>query len=509
MQGSMLQCIVCRQTLASLVELQMHGKHHFQMRPSFYTCCVCLKTFDSKENLVSKLNSSGRTYYVCKPCYHGESPLYTCPQCSDKFASRAQLEAHAATHAPSSTVTSALSTAAAPGTAPQTFQCIKCQESFSTEYEIQLHVANHMLQEGTTHECKLCSKLFDSPARLQCHLIEHSFKKGAELHCGICRQVFATPAKIQAHALEHGVQGRRHACSQCNQQFFFSAELENHMLIYGHCAGSVSSDSSSSRYECRECSKMFASATALANHRKTHERRDTNVKCSLCIQTFSSVAKMQEHFLLAHTVDETESSPGKIKSRGYCCPHCKQQFASVESVQAHVKTHRTGGNKLSCPVCSKTFSQARNLTLHLRSHAGDKPYQCNVCQKRFSREENLRAHCKSHTSLSNLLVCPLCDRSFILKSEITEHLKTHFTATEEKSHQIQHTLKDLEAPIETVWNNGSDSLKSPEENRKADDAKVMPEINGSQSNSSSEPKASDQTFCETSQSLQIKTELVA
>lgn len=113
------------------------------------------------------------------------------------------------------------------------------------------------------------------------------------------------------------------------------------------------------RYECRECSKMFASATALANHRKTHERRDTNVKCSLCIQTFSSVAKMQEHFLLAHTVDETESSPGKIKSRGYCCPHCKQQFASVESVQAHVKTHRTGKweltEALSKKVCSFTF----------------------------------------------------------------------------------------------------------------------------------------------------------
>jgi len=231
-QGSMLQCIVCRQTLASVVELQMHGKHHYQMRPSFYTCCVCLKTFDSKENLVSKLNSSGRTYYVCKPCYHGESPLHTCSQCSEKFASKAQLDAHMATHSSPSAAASSKSTSLL--NTPQTYQCIKCQESFSTEYEIQLHVANHMLQEGTTHECKLCTLVFESPAKLQCHLIEHVYKNKGEIRCSVCGKLFGSAAEIQVHALEHGVQGRRHTCGQCSQRFFFSAELDNHVLIYNH-----------------------------------------------------------------------------------------------------------------------------------------------------------------------------------------------------------------------------------------------------------------------------------
>ncbi len=67
-----MQCIVCRQTLASMLELQMHGKHHFQSPAAFYTCCVCLQSFESKDNLVSKLNTSGRTYYVCRPCYSGD-----------------------------------------------------------------------------------------------------------------------------------------------------------------------------------------------------------------------------------------------------------------------------------------------------------------------------------------------------------------------------------------------------------------------------------------------------
>lgn len=231
----MLQCIVCRQTLASVVELQMHGKHHYQLRPSFYTCCVCLQTFQSKENLVSKLNASGRTYYVCKPCYHGESPLHTCSQCSEKFASKAQLDAHTATHALGGSSSSAAKASSALfGGAPQTFQCIKCQESFGTEYEIQLHVANHMLQEGTAHECKLCAQVLESPAKLQCHLIEHAYKGKAEIRCGVCGRVFGSAPEIQAHALEHGVEGRRHTCGQCSQRFFFSAELDNHVLIYNH-----------------------------------------------------------------------------------------------------------------------------------------------------------------------------------------------------------------------------------------------------------------------------------
>ena len=86
----------------------MHGRHHFQPRASFFTCCVCVKSFESKENLVSKLNSSGRTYYVCKPCYHGEAPLHTCSQCSEKFATAHMLETHMLTHKVSQEVTTRL-----------------------------------------------------------------------------------------------------------------------------------------------------------------------------------------------------------------------------------------------------------------------------------------------------------------------------------------------------------------------------------------------------------------
>ena len=241
LQGTTMQCIVCRQTLASMLELQMHGKHHFQSPAAFYTCCVCLQSFDSKENLVSKLNTSGRTYYVCKPCYHGDLPPAAAVAVTSSSSSLSQPHdamEYTRSHDPDCRCPSCvvkcenelLPTTTATPTNKKTFQCIKCQQSFATEYEIQMHVASHVMQEGNIHECKICNSIFDSPAKLQCHLIDHTFEsQGGEIRCYVCNMLFAHASAVQMHVLEHGISARRYSCTLCPQTFFFSAELQNHM----------------------------------------------------------------------------------------------------------------------------------------------------------------------------------------------------------------------------------------------------------------------------------------
>lgn len=316
-QGTSMQCIVCRQTLSSMLELQMHGKHHFQGTATYHTCCVCLKSFPSKENLISKLNTSGRSYYVCKPCYHGDGTAeYRCATCGVKFESQAQLDAHAAQH-------------------KKTYQCIKCQESFSTEYEIQMHVATHVMQEGNVHECRMCSSQFDSPAKLQAHLIEHTYENASEMRCVICQALFTQVSAIQMHVLEHGLSARQYSCSQCHQKFFFSAELQNHLL--SHIPATVSKTSQDLR--CPDCSAHFSNVVTLNTHRRTHDK--DVARCSICSTTFTNMAELQQHFFAVHVTEPGEHvAPVSDKVK-----RSSRVDTSLERPTSH-KANNTGQYKL-------------------------------------------------------------------------------------------------------------------------------------------------------------------
>ncbi|GFO07026.1 hypothetical protein PoB_003353100 [Plakobranchus ocellatus] len=566
--GSLVQCVICRQTLSSLTELQMHGRHHFRSRPTFFTCCVCLKSFESRENLVSKLNASGRTYYVCKPCYHGEAPLHTCSQCSEKFATAHLLEAHEQTHKQA------------------TFQCIKCQESFNSEREIQLHVASHVLTEGTHHECRLCGSVLDSPARLQTHLIQHSFV-GSDIVCHVCGKMFDSPQEIQVHALEHGAPYRKYACSRCAHKFFFSAELDNHKLIYNHgtfgtqgdaegdsntamnapvagmlslsskastssalplppsplpmsassllsspaalsmatLASYISSASSlgktpedgtsatpknfldgfsfsptgflvpsqtsqnllnsqlfsktpasllsppgtlfgepyplhlslplaspspvsplpslSATLQCPDCGKYFSTGTALANHRKTHWKKESNhaIRCSLCAATFPSATAMQEHFFTVHS-DSGRGEGDNRKKKSFKCMMCEKECSTLSALQNHILSHRTGGS-LPCSLCKRTFTSQRYLNLHMKVHKTQEESQLpkesaakeqggNVKGSEVIQSLSPSSAATAAGDKQEVLGCPVCGEMFTSTGEIDEHLKIHeevFTTT--------------------------------------------------------------------------------
>lgn len=95
-----------------------------------------------------------------------------------------------------------------------------------------MHVATHMLTEGSSHECHLCRRLLTTPLKLQTHLIEHTFAGCGSFTCYLCSAVFTAAQGLHQHMLEHGLDARPYDCSRCSQRFFFRAELDNHS--YSH-----------------------------------------------------------------------------------------------------------------------------------------------------------------------------------------------------------------------------------------------------------------------------------
>ncbi|XP_043562869.1 zinc finger protein 423 isoform X1 [Chiloscyllium plagiosum] len=255
------RCVVCMQTVTSTLELKIHGTFHMQKlsgnsassspnnqsHQRLYKCALCLKEFRSKQDLV-KLDINGLPYGLCAGCMNrgtnGQSSNVTqqennertsvslrCPDCAVKFETVEDLESHIQIdHREMTPETSSQkkSSQASPAPRKKTYQCIKCQMTFETEREIQIHVANHMIEEGINHECKLCNQMFDSPAKLLCHLIEHSFEgMGGTFKCPVCFTVFVQANKLQQHIFAvHGQEDKIYDCSQCPQKFFFQTELQ-------------------------------------------------------------------------------------------------------------------------------------------------------------------------------------------------------------------------------------------------------------------------------------------
>ncbi|KAK3872632.1 hypothetical protein Pcinc_002086 [Petrolisthes cinctipes] len=49
----------------------------------------------------------------------------------------------------------------------------------------------------------------------------------------------------------------------------------------------------------------------------------------------------------------------------------------------------------SCVYCPKRFSRRDNLTLHLRTHTGEKPYHCPHCDYRTTISSNVYRHMRN------------------------------------------------------------------------------------------------------------------
>ncbi|CAF1055609.1 unnamed protein product [Rotaria sordida] len=78
----------------------------------------------------------------------------------------------------------------------------------------------------------------------------------------------------------------------------------------------------------------------------------------------------------------------------------------------------------TCEYCGKVFKNCSNLTVHRRSHTGEKPYKCELCAYACAQSSKLTRHMKTHGRAGNeAFRCRYCSMPFSVASTLEKHMR--------------------------------------------------------------------------------------
>eukprot|EP00090_Calanus_glacialis_P022893 TRINITY_DN3523_c0_g1_i1.p1 TRINITY_DN3523_c0_g1~~TRINITY_DN3523_c0_g1_i1.p1 ORF type:complete len:462 (-),score=54.99 TRINITY_DN3523_c0_g1_i1:176-1561(-) len=82
------------------------------------------------------------------------------------------------------------------------------------------------------------------------------------------------------------------------------------------------------------------------------------------------------------------------------------------------------GRNDTCKYCGKVFKNTSNLTVHIRSHTGEKPYKCDMCPYSCAQSSKLTRHMRIHVkSGMGIFKCSFCDMPFSVATTLEKHVR--------------------------------------------------------------------------------------
>uniref|UniRef100_A0A146LKQ8 Zinc finger protein 879 n=2 Tax=Lygus hesperus TaxID=30085 RepID=A0A146LKQ8_LYGHE len=294
------------------------------------------------------------------------------------------------------------------------FRCDICHSVFSQETKFVEHVARH---KSPKLKCSQCDEVFETSKDLE----SHSYNTGHDNTIDQLAQDDETVEKPAIQLLTGGqdaAQKAKSTCPVCQKTFKFALSLKTHMKAEHDDVAGV--------YPCDICGKKLKYMSSIIYHKETEHSIGTKFICCKCNMTFKHRRLLQKHQYIHGENGKVDRQGNTIQGErtpGLNCPDCGKFFKSKAYLKIHTQFH--GNNKTHvCEICNASFQHRSALMLHRRLHSDEKPFQCYFCNKMFSQKGNLNEHMRIHTGEKPFL-CEICGRIFATSSQRRLHLKRH------------------------------------------------------------------------------------
>ncbi|XP_060657870.1 LOW QUALITY PROTEIN: gastrula zinc finger protein XlCGF52.1 [Drosophila nasuta] len=112
------------------------------------------------------------------------------------------------------------------------------------------------------------------------------------------------------------------------------------------------------------------------------------------------------------------------------CTECEKKFTRTFQLKLHLMSVHGLGNGLRypCEVCSKSFASRHSLRYHVTSlHSTERPFACELCDRRFVLRTQLNSHARMHTGETKprIFKCNICAKTWPTKSDLRTHMRSH------------------------------------------------------------------------------------